>query len=516
MPEYVSSAGALNQGLLQGVQTFGNLGINLSNIAEDRRRYEETKGINAKAAATAHQQAKATFLVNLMDKVQGIASAGKGSPAENAKRAVAFYNEAVKSSGYPDIPPIDPAMFTDDNTAVLQQYGQAVKTGDMQVAMQLGMQLGHPQAETLAAVKYFKDDRDIQSEKEGLQSSANALVESKLPPVQFGKYDITQQPEPANLGLLNDRLDIPPMQERGSLLGNRNLTASIPYTLPRPLTPEQQAEKAVVAGGNKEVLQNYIKDRTKSNVDKEFNIPADLDGYLATKAALMGYDYSTREGRMNAIKIYGANPAMHKEFIEYKKSLAPPLFSFTPTAMGIGKGNMRSGELTDTGVNKPIPEAEITKGSDLGSTMKLLERIEPNIKNEYLGQWDARYSQQKQKWVDLPQGQSTFYADILDYNDKILRERSKSQTTEQEYDRLTKFLLDPTVSENTFRERFKRSKLGLQQYMEERAKQLSKGGFGTEKELNPQRRATDIQGETTLTMPDGSTQTFDASGKRIK
>ncbi len=285
MPEYVSSAGALNQGLLQGVQTFGNLGINLSNIAEDRRRYEETKGINAKAAATAHQQAKATFLVNLMDKVQGIASAGKGSPAENAKRAVAFYNEAVKSSGYPDIPPIDPAMFTDDNTAVLQQYGQAVKTGDMQVAMQLGMQLGHPQAETLAAVKYFKNDRDIQSEKEGLQSSANALVESKLPPVQFGKYDITQQPEPANLGLLNDRLDIPPMQERGSLLGNRNLTAYIPYTLPRPLTPEQQAEKAVAAGGNKEVWQNYIKERTK--IEK----PENITGHFITdKGVTVGYN----------------------------------------------------------------------------------------------------------------------------------------------------------------------------------------------------------------------------------
>ena len=211
MPEYVSPAGALNQGLLQGVQTFGNLGINLSNMAEDKRRYEETKGINAKTAETAQQQKKAEFLVNLLDKAVNIASAKGGS----AEKAAAFVNAAIKSSGY-DIPPVDLSIFTDPNkAAIMKEYGEAITTGDINRAIPLGEQLRYTQAETLAAMKYFKGEREI----EGLQGSLDTAYGIEPP-------TYTQIPEQKLSAKPLTLADLPPEQPSYSVPQKGNIDLS--------------------------------------------------------------------------------------------------------------------------------------------------------------------------------------------------------------------------------------------------------------------------------------------------
>lgn len=133
-----------------------------------------------------------------------------------------------------------------------------------------------------------------------------------------------------------------------------------------------------------------------------------------------------------------------------------------------------TGEPTDTVVPPAPPSEQERKDFKQEMTiLKMTNDVEKLFKNDYVGPVAGRYGQLAEKYTDLPEDQVKFYATIRDINDFVLRVRSGAQINEQEYKRLTSFLMDANLPADNFKARLERFSqnidwiLGLERKMAE-------------------------------------------------
>lgn len=111
--------------------------------------------------------------------------------------------------------------------------------------------------------------------------------------------------------------------------------------------------------------------------------------------------------------------------------------------------------------------------------LKMTNDVQKLFKNDYVGPVAGRYGQLAEKFTDLPEEQVKFYATIRDINDFVLRVRSGAQINEQEYKRLTSFLMDANLPPDNFKARLERFSqnidwiLGLERKMAETSNKTS-------------------------------------------
>lgn len=255
MPEYVSPAGALNQGLLQGIQTFGNLGINLSNMAENRRQFDETKKAGAAKATMEQQQHEQKMLVDIIEK-----AATFKTPAQSKN----FLIQAYKSIRRNDLA----AEAEKINLDLMPQYEQIMemfKRGEIPNAMQSAKAIGMTESETKALFEEVK----YQQEKAGLQRSIDTAYDIK--PSTY-----TQMPEQRLLPTITGAL--PPTEPFNAniLLGSKynlnNVNTELNATIPAhglfnqravPLTQEQRTAREIGASGNIDIMKKAIDEKMK-------------------------------------------------------------------------------------------------------------------------------------------------------------------------------------------------------------------------------------------------------------
>jgi hypothetical protein len=128
---------------------------------------------------------------------------------------------------------------------------------------------------------------------------------------------------------------------------------------------------------------------------------------------------------------------------------------------------------------KPTTSAEERKRLvDTTMLMKMTDKVEGLLKEKSAGDWvgpiSGRIGQAMEKIEDLPSKQVELYTNIRDMNDFVLRIRSGAQINEQEYKRLTSFLLDPNLPMTNLQSRLKRFKENLKWMNELMSKQLGK------------------------------------------
>lgn len=144
----------------------------------------------------------------------------------------------------------------------------------------------------------------------------------------------------------------------------------------------------------------------------------------------------------------------------------------------------KTGKPTDT-VVPPAPPSEQER-KDIKQEMTILKMtkdIEQLFKNDYVGPIAGRYGQLAEKFTDLPEDQVKFYSTIRDINDFVLRVRSGAQINEQEYKRLTSFLMDANLPAENFKARLERFSqnidwiLGLERKMAEASNKTSQANI---------------------------------------
>lgn len=225
-------------------------------------------------------------------------------------------------------------------------------------------------------------------------------------------------------------------------------------------------------------------------LDKPFevNVANEVDTILG--GMFPGY-YTDKATRKKALDYY-ATPEGSKKVqaaaAEYAKSKAAPFYTFPATDAGIVPANARTGQMGtpaksaegDT-FKKPLPAGELGKFGDIGVMLGQIDLMEKNYKPEYVGPVAGRLGSVKEKFVELPEGQVTFYAATRDIKDALLRARSGAQINEQEYKRLTAFLPDENLPPANFQARLKRFKAEVQSIKTEKSKMFEQGGYGAPK-----------------------------------
>jgi hypothetical protein len=117
----------------------------------------------------------------------------------------------------------------------------------------------------------------------------------------------------------------------------------------------------------------------------------------------------------------------------------------------------KTGKPTNTVVPPAAPSEQERKDIKQEMTiLKMTKDVDQLFKNDYVGPVAGRYGQLAEKFTNLPEDQVKFYATIRDINDFVLRVRSGAQINEQEYKRLTSFLMDANLPPDNFKARLER------------------------------------------------------------
>ena len=157
---------------------------------------------------------------------------------------------------------------------------------------------------------------------------------------------------------------------------------------------------------------------------------------------------------------------------------------FDPTTRKVVAYSMPfDGQLTPFTLGR-TPAAEIKSGTMLDTLKNNVDRIKQNYKKEYVGFVKGRAKQlQANVAGGVPEDQTTFYADVNDIADMLLRARSGAQINEQEYQRLSKLVPTPNLPPDTFSSRLKRFEEQLNQTMQNQQGRLAQGGYMSPKGL---------------------------------
>jgi hypothetical protein len=159
------------------------------------------------------------------------------------------------------------------------------------------------------------------------------------------------------------------------------------------------------------------------------------------------------------------------------------------------------------------PASEVGKGVMLDTISGNLERIRQTYNPDYVGFITGRAKQLQASTVGgLDEKQASFYADVNDIADMLLRARSGAQINEQEYNRLSKLVPTPNLPPSTFTARLNRFETQLKQTMANQQKRLKTGGYMTQgksaesapKERTITRRGKTKDGRSVVQYSDGS------------
>jgi hypothetical protein len=235
----------------------------------------------------------------------------------------------------------------------------------------------------------------------------------------------------------------------------------------------QYMSDAPIAG-----LQLGVEMAKAKGKPREVNVANEIDTILG--GLFPGY-YTDENVRQKALGYYGTpegSKIVQGMAIKYNQSKAPPIYNFLQTDQGIIPGNIRTGGTgKSTGLGGRTPASQIQTGVYLDTMGEAIKRIESNYKPDYVGAVMGRVGETKGKFVDLPVNQTTFYADVNDIKDQLLRARSGAQINEQEYARLVKFLPDANSPAGNFEAKLARFKQELNDMRTSREKELSTGGY---------------------------------------
>lgn len=227
-----------------------------------------------------------------------------------------------------------------------------------------------------------------------------------------------------------------------------------------------------------------VADVYKPPQEREVNVANEIDTILG--GMFPGY-YTDPTVRQKALRYY-ATPKGAKQVqtdaAEYAKSKLPPQYIPVPTSQGYqvfrSKG-AKAGQflpIPESGApSKPLPESATKEFGAYAALMKNIQAVENKYKPNYVGPVSGRYYSLKEGVVGLPEQQTQFYALVRDNQDTLLRARSGAQINEQEYQRLKRFLPDPTDPPKTFKAKLNRYKDAVRNYQIEKAKTYSGQGY---------------------------------------
>ena len=315
--------------------------------------------------------------------------------------------------------------------------------------------------------------------------NTNLAAQAKLHEAQAGTL-----PQKSMLDLLKGQLDFTKSQheyaktqrevenQNRNTLAEQNLGIYQDPSQFEGMTPQEKEQamtsvKSALLSQDPKVWNDY----KKANTEKEFNIPGDLDSFLAAKAGGFKFDYSTPEGRMGMLKLYGLVPEMAKEFQAWKRDMAPPIYNAVSTSEGILPFSVRGGQVAGGPIGgKPLPNEMITTNQQIGTLKETLDRVKALYKDDYVGPVAGRISGAKEVTIGVPTEQAQFNADVAQIKNSLVYLMSGKQINEQEYQRLAKQLPDKNLPSDVFKARMNTFDKTLDSIVAERQK--NSGGYG--------------------------------------
>ncbi len=256
------------------------------------------------------------------------------------------------------------------------------------------------------------------------------------------------------------------------------------------LTDAAKFEAAANQPGVSEADKNFLIDRAVkiratahqvlgiTKEPKEVNVANEIDTILG--GMFPGY-YTDPTVRQKALNYYATPEGSQKVQAaaqKYSAGKAPPIYNMIQTDQGFVPVSGRTGiPGTPTGFGSKTPESEIKTGTYLDTMGAAINRIKDNYSSNFVGPIAGRFGQTAESWMNLPEQQVTFYADVNDIKDQLLRARSGAQINEQEYKRLVKFLPDATNPEKNFISKLNRFEQELADIARGRARELESGGY---------------------------------------
>lgn len=263
-------------------------------------------------------------------------------------------------------------------------------------------------------------------------------------------------------------------------IGMQNL--GILQNLPANIGGMSPEDAAIAKGSIQEQAMRYAPKETqeylKGMKEKEFNIPGDLDSFLAGKAGQYNIDYSIPQGRMTMLKLYGDNnTGLMKEFQAWKPSLAPNIVNVVPTSEGMLPISGRTGKQVGAPIGgKTLPSEQITAQQQIGTLKETISQIKELYKPEYIGPIAGRVAEIKESTVGIPEDQAKFNAATAQAQNTLVYLMSGKQINEQEYERLKRQLPDKNLPESVFKARLNEFERTLDSIIQQRAS--ASGGYG--------------------------------------
>ena len=335
----------------------------------------------------------------------------------------------------------------------------------------------------------IKDISDYKKQKKYQEELSNIPLQEVTQ--QGGIKDVMPPPESGLTGILNNlglqqqvsgRFDEAAQQAAPDLFKQQEFVPA--KTKPRDVADvlKDVAVKAATYGDQNLLNQasGAIKDLTpKPKEQKEFNIQDSLDSFLAGKSGEYHIDYTTPEGRMRMLQIYGApeNKTLRDEYKEFK---TPPSFTVVPTADGLTVFDAKKGIPKELIGNKPLTGEMINAQTILGELKNSLDVTKKLYKPDYVGPIrGGLIGTAGEATTGLSPEETDFRTAINQIFNLLGQERGGKVLTANELARLKKELMTTSQPSSTFEGRMRGFERLLNTITEERRK--ASGGWGVPK-----------------------------------
>ncbi len=275
------------------------------------------------------------------------------------------------------------------------------------------------------------------------------------------------------IGTLLEGYQDKPVTELLKLMGKEGAKTPVPKGLFQKLGyPEFEDQNLTIEDTAK--LAPFLKAQTK-----EFNIPADLDTFLAGQAGMQGWNYMTPEGRQAAMQWYGTPQGQqaYNAWWERRKTTAPPIYNFLQTSEGYAPGNVRAGTVgAPTGKAKPLTGEMITAEQQISTLKDTLDQAKKLYKPDWVGPVVGRTAGVLEQTVGIDPKRSAFNAQVAQMKNALVYLMSGKQINEQEYERLRAQLPDINLPPKNFQARMGEFERTLNSIIMNRRKNM--GGYG--------------------------------------
>jgi hypothetical protein len=275
------------------------------------------------------------------------------------------------------------------------------------------------------------------------------------------------------IGTLLEGYQDKPVTELLKLMGKEGAKTPVPKGLFQKLGyPEFEDQNLTIEDTAK--LAPFLKAQTK-----EFNIPADLDTFLAGQAGMQGWNYMTPEGRQAAMQWYGTPQGQqaYNAWWERRKTTAPPIYNFLQTSEGYAPGNVRAGTVgAPTGKAKPLTGEMITAEQQISTLKDTLDQAKKLYKPDWVGPVVGRTAGVLEQTVGIDPKRSAFNAQVAQMKNTLVYLMSGKQINEQEYERLRAQLPDINLPPKNFQARMGEFERTLNSIIMNRRKNM--GGYG--------------------------------------